>query len=156
MPLEQFQDQRLRSHFNLVSFDTRYYGRTTGKQLDYYQDLEASKLPSESPSSRKLTFAFSSKLSQERADELLDAIDAVIGDRPFVIFGESFVGANCCAYIASKRPQSVSFPFFRSLHAKNHKADNLCPNRSKPLSCSHHLTSKSESRIEYASRADVF
>lgn len=112
MTFEQFQDERLRSHFNLVSFDTRYYGRTTGEQLDHYQDLEVStgilklRILKAETNFRKIRF-----VSQERADELLDAIDAVIGDRPFVIFGESFVGANCCAYIASKRPQSVSLVF---------------------------------------------
>ncbi|GAA6017213.1 hypothetical protein JCM11491_001854 [Sporobolomyces phaffii] len=81
--ITQFQDERLRKSFNLVSFDSRYYGRTLGKQLDYYQDLE------------------------ERAEELLDAIDAVLGDRPFVVFGESFVGAHCCAHAAARRPKQV-------------------------------------------------
>ncbi|GAA5896476.1 hypothetical protein JCM6882_001024 [Rhodosporidiobolus microsporus] len=79
----QFRDARLDEALNLVAFDTRYYGRTSGPRLDHYQDLE------------------------ERADELLDAIDAVIGDRPFSYFGESFVGAHCGAYIAAKRPQQV-------------------------------------------------
>ncbi|GAA5897764.1 alpha/beta fold hydrolase, partial [Sporobolomyces salmoneus] len=81
--INQFQDARLRTSFNLVSFDSRYYGRTTGSQLDYFQDLE------------------------ERAEELLDAIDAVLGDRPFVVFGESFVGAHCCVHAASRRPKQV-------------------------------------------------
>ncbi|GAA5871258.1 hypothetical protein JCM16303_000697 [Sporobolomyces ruberrimus] len=81
--INQFQDNRLRRSFNLVSFDSRYYGRTAGKQLDYYQDLE------------------------ERADELLDAIDAVLEDRPFVVFGESFVGAHLCVHAAARRPKQV-------------------------------------------------
>ncbi|GAA5934768.1 alpha/beta fold hydrolase [Sporobolomyces koalae] len=82
--ISQFQDPRLRSTFNLVSFDSRYYGRTTApKKLDYYQDLD------------------------ERAEELLDAIDAVLGDRPFVVFGESFVGAHCCVHVAARRPKQI-------------------------------------------------
>lgn len=51
----------------------------------------------------RLTF----RLPQERADELLDAIDAVVGDNPFSYLGESFVGSHCGAYIAAKRPQQV-------------------------------------------------
>ncbi|GAA6060029.1 hypothetical protein JCM10212_001026 [Sporobolomyces blumeae] len=81
--ISQFMDPRLRSAFNLVSFDSRYYGRTTGPALDYYQDLE------------------------ERAEEMLDAIDAVIGERPFVMFGESFVGAHIVVRVAASRPKQV-------------------------------------------------
>ncbi|BGP16875.1 hypothetical protein JCM10213_007322 [Rhodosporidiobolus nylandii] len=80
----QFRDQRLSSAYNLVAFDTRYYGRCSdAEQLDHYQTLE------------------------ERADELLAAIDIVVGDRPFAYFGESFVGAQCGAFIAAKRPNQV-------------------------------------------------
>ncbi|GAA5908205.1 hypothetical protein JCM5296_000413 [Sporobolomyces johnsonii] len=79
----QFRDPRLSNALNLVSFDTRYYGRTTGPKLDHFQELE------------------------ERADELLDAIDAVVGKRPFSMLGESFVGAHCCTHIASRRPEQV-------------------------------------------------
>ncbi|GEM07846.1 alpha/beta fold family hydrolase [Rhodotorula toruloides] len=67
--IHQFRDPRLSNALNLVCFDSRYYGRTEGPRLDHYQDLE------------------------ERADELLDAIDAVVGDRPFSYLGESFVKA---------------------------------------------------------------
>ncbi|BGO92076.1 hypothetical protein NBRC10512_000807 [Rhodotorula toruloides] len=81
--IHQFRDPRLSNALNLVCFDSRYYGRTEGPRLDHFQDLE------------------------ERADELLDAIDAVVGDRPFSYLGESFVGSHCGAYIAAKRPQQV-------------------------------------------------
>ncbi|GAA6044367.1 hypothetical protein JCM8097_006461 [Rhodosporidiobolus ruineniae] len=79
----QFRDPRLSASLNLVGFDSRYYGRTGGDKLDHYQDLD------------------------ERADEMLDAIDAVVGDRPFSYFGESFVGSHVGAYIAAKRPEQV-------------------------------------------------
>ncbi|GAA5826442.1 hypothetical protein JCM11251_002371 [Rhodosporidiobolus azoricus] len=79
----QFRDARLSEALNLVAFDTRYYGRTSGDRLDHFQDLE------------------------ERADELLDAIDAVVGDKPFSYFGESFVGSHVGAYMAAKRPEQV-------------------------------------------------
>lgn len=38
---------------------------------------------------------------------MLDAIDAVIGDRPFSFIGESFVGSHLGVYIAAKRPEQV-------------------------------------------------
>ncbi|GAA6003029.1 hypothetical protein JCM10207_001953 [Rhodosporidiobolus poonsookiae] len=82
--IHQFRDARLAASLNLVAFDSRYYGRTgNAEKLPRYQDLE------------------------ERADELLEAIDAVVGDRPFSWLGESFVGAHTGAYVVAKRPQQV-------------------------------------------------
>lgn len=55
-------------------------------------------------------------------------VDALLGDRPFSYFGESFVGSHVGTYLAAKRPQQVRRPplartalFFRSL------ADVLSP-----------------------------
>ncbi|GAA5851436.1 hypothetical protein JCM8547_001093 [Rhodosporidiobolus lusitaniae] len=79
----QFRDPRMRAAFNLVSHDTRFYGWTLSKPLDRYMTLE------------------------ERADETMDLLDAVIGDKPYMILGESFAGAQCALYIAAKRPQQV-------------------------------------------------
>ncbi|GAA5988199.1 hypothetical protein JCM10908_002108 [Rhodotorula pacifica] len=81
--LYQFSDPRLRAVFNLVAFDSRYYGYTQGPRLDHFQTLE------------------------ERADEMLDAIDAVIGDRPFAYVGESFVGSHVGIYLTAKRQSQV-------------------------------------------------
>ncbi|POY71044.1 A/B superfamily hydrolase [Rhodotorula taiwanensis] len=61
--------------FNLVGFDTRYYGYTQGPR--------------------------------ERADELLVAIDAVLGERRFSFVGESFVGSHIGVYVTAKRPRQV-------------------------------------------------
>lgn len=36
----QFRDPRLREALNLVSLDSRYYGRTGGEPLDHFQTLE--------------------------------------------------------------------------------------------------------------------
>ncbi|GJN91162.1 hypothetical protein Rhopal_004180-T1 [Rhodotorula paludigena] len=79
----QFREPRLREALNLLAFDSRYYGRTSPERVDHFQDLD------------------------ERADELLDAIDAVIGDRPFSYLGESFVGSHVGTYIAAKRPEQI-------------------------------------------------
>ncbi|GAA5924053.1 hypothetical protein JCM3775_005583 [Rhodotorula graminis] len=81
--MHQFRDPRLREALNLVSFDSRYYGRTGGDPLDHFQTLE------------------------ERADEFIAMVDALLGDRPFSYFGESFVGSHVGAYLAAKRPQQV-------------------------------------------------
>lgn len=40
--LHQFSDPRLREVFNLVGFDTRYYGYTQGPRVGHFQSLEAS------------------------------------------------------------------------------------------------------------------
>ncbi|BGP56116.1 hypothetical protein JCM8202_005883 [Rhodotorula sphaerocarpa] len=79
----QFSDPRLRQAFNLVGFDTRYYGYTQGPRVGYLQSLD------------------------ERADELLEAIDAVVGKRSFCFVGESFVGSHVGAYLTAKRPEQV-------------------------------------------------
>ncbi|GAA5896473.1 hypothetical protein JCM6882_001023 [Rhodosporidiobolus microsporus] len=80
----QFRDSRLSSALNLVAFDGRYLGRSAPAGDDArFQTLE------------------------ERADELLEAVDAIIGDRPFSYLGESFAGAHCGAYVAAKRPNQV-------------------------------------------------
>lgn len=39
---------------------------------------------------------------------MLEAIEAVIGDRPFSYLGESFVGSHVGVYLAAKRPEQVS------------------------------------------------
>ncbi|BGP48948.1 hypothetical protein JCM10450v2_004827 [Rhodotorula kratochvilovae] len=79
----QFRDPRLREALNLVSWDSRYYGRTGGEPLDHFQTLE------------------------ERADEFIAVLDLVVGDRPFAYFGESFVGSHVGAYLAARRPEQV-------------------------------------------------
>lgn len=38
---------------------------------------------------------------------MLEAIEAVIGDRPFSYLGESFVGSHVGIYLAAKRPEKV-------------------------------------------------
>ncbi|GAA5971311.1 hypothetical protein JCM8115_000992 [Rhodotorula mucilaginosa] len=81
--LYQFTDPRMTEALNLVAFDSRYYGYTQGPRLDRFQTLE------------------------ERADEMLEAIEAVIGDRPFSYLGESFVGSHVGIYLAAKRPEKV-------------------------------------------------
>lgn len=53
--------------------------------------------------------------AQERADELLEAIDAVVGKRSFCFVGESFVGSHVGAYLTAKRPEQVSPELARRL-----------------------------------------
>ncbi|GAA5826446.1 hypothetical protein JCM11251_002372 [Rhodosporidiobolus azoricus] len=79
----QFRDPRLRDAFNLVAFDGKYLGRSRCEEMERFQTLE------------------------ERADELLEAIDAVIGDKPFIWFGESFTGSHYGTYLCAKRPNQV-------------------------------------------------
>ncbi|GAA6044368.1 hypothetical protein JCM8097_006462 [Rhodosporidiobolus ruineniae] len=79
----QFRDPRLASALNLVAFDARDLGRTTGPRLDHFQTLE------------------------ERTDDFLAAVDAVLGDTPFAFFGESFMGAHVGVFSAAKRPNQI-------------------------------------------------
>ncbi|BGP40824.1 hypothetical protein JCM10449v2_004789 [Rhodotorula kratochvilovae] len=46
----QFRDPRLREALNLVSWDSRYYGRTGGEPLDHFQTLEVKLMILISPS----------------------------------------------------------------------------------------------------------
>ncbi|GAA5868528.1 hypothetical protein JCM8547_003175 [Rhodosporidiobolus lusitaniae] len=88
----QFRDPRLSSALNLVAFDSRDFGWTEGARLE---------------GGRFLTL-------EERADEQLEALDKVIGDRPFIFMGESFAGAYCGTWLTHKRPNQVKALIFVS------------------------------------------
>jgi hypothetical protein len=55
---------------------------------------------------------------------MLEAIEAVIGDRPFSYLGESFVGSHVGIYLAAKRPEKV-WP--RRLELKISASADHCP-----------------------------